>query len=158
MRRDEQAATLPRNRIMCPDCQKPKILFETERKANDFIRWNGDNLENQCGKLRAYYCPACCGWHISHQKYRKSYDSRTDNLISAFDRQKKKRTKIDRLIHKIDYEAKAREIYEDMPQIATKNGVKKYLTEFFSENNIRDDGGWLRKEVYKLWEQNRIEI
>ena len=145
----------PKNRVWCPDCGKPKMRFETEKKAENFIKWNGDNLEENNGTLRAYYCPACCCWHISHKKKWWGYDHRTDDLISAFERQKKKTTKIDRLIHHIDYEAQAKEIYDSMPQIDTKKGVKKYLTEYFKEIKIRDDGGGLRKEVYKLWEQNK---
>ena len=79
----------PKNRIMCPDCGRQKILFESESKANSFIKWNKDNIENG-DKLRAYYCPACCGWHISHQKYHKDMEGRTDKLIEAYNNQKKK--------------------------------------------------------------------
>jgi ssDNA-binding Zn-finger/Zn-ribbon topoisomerase 1 len=30
-----------RNRVMCPDCGKAKMLFESEKKAKRFIEWNG---------------------------------------------------------------------------------------------------------------------
>ena len=89
----------PRRRNMCPDCGRPKMLFETERKANDFIRWNGDEIDTHGGQLRAYYCPSCCGWHISHYRYHESYGHRTENLIGAYERTKKSMGKIDRLIH-----------------------------------------------------------
>ena len=78
----------PKNRIMCPDCGKQKILFESESKANNFIKWNKDNIENG-DKLRAYYCSACCGWHISHQKYRKDMEGRTDKMINTYNDLKK---------------------------------------------------------------------
>lgn len=28
----------PKNRVMCPDCGRSKMLFETETKANNFIK------------------------------------------------------------------------------------------------------------------------
>lgn len=95
----------PKNRIMCPDCGRQKILFESEAKANSFIKWNKDNIENG-DKLRAYYCPACCGWHISHQKYHKDMEGRTDKLIEAYNNQKKKHSEyeyqlIDELYNKL---------------------------------------------------------
>ena len=77
----------PQNRIMCPDCGKQKILFESETKANNFIKWNKDEIENG-DKLRAYYCPACCGWHISHQKFHKDMEGRTDKLIEIYNKEK----------------------------------------------------------------------
>jgi len=91
----------PQNRIMCPDCGKQKMLFESEAKANNFIKWNKDEIENG-DKLRAYYCPACCGWHISHQKFHKDMEGRTDKLIEAYNNQKKTHNEYDyQLIDKL---------------------------------------------------------
>ena len=55
----------PKNRVMCPDCGKQKMLFETERKAQDFLRWNSAEIPGG-ESLRPYYCKACCGWHLTH--------------------------------------------------------------------------------------------
>lgn len=73
----------PKNRIMCPDCGRQKMLFESEAKANNFIKFNKDTIENG-DKLRAYYCSACCGWHISHQKLHKDMGYKTDKMIKAY--------------------------------------------------------------------------
>ena len=73
----------PKNRVMCPDCGRPKMLFETESKGRNFIKFNSDNLDN-VEKLRVYYCPSCCGYHISSKKHKKFYDKQTDNLLKAF--------------------------------------------------------------------------
>lgn len=73
----------PKNRIMCPDCGRAKMLFETETKANNFIKFNSDTFENG-EELRAYYCPACCGYHISSKPHKRSYDSQTDRLLKAY--------------------------------------------------------------------------
>ena len=110
------------------------MLFETERKANDFIKWNGDNLDVAEGcELRAYYCPSCCGWHITHQRHRRGYDRNTDRLIDAFNKSKGNKMK------KIE-----------IREAVSKNVLKDYLTTYFAENGINDSGR-IRKAVYTLW-------
>ena len=37
----------PKNRVWCPDCMRPKMKFETEKQAQDFIKWNHDNFEEK---------------------------------------------------------------------------------------------------------------
>ena len=79
-----------RNRVMCPDCGKVKMLFESEKKAQRFIDWNADDI--QFGdRLRTYYCPACCGWHISHHQYSTYYEGQTEKLIDEFHKVTKKK-------------------------------------------------------------------
>ena len=149
----------PKNRIMCPDCMRPKILFESERKANAFIKWNGGEMRHG-EQLRAYYCPACCGWHISHQEYRTDYDDSTKNLVDAYNRSVKMQGKrrIDRLIYNEDYEAAARCVFDDMPEniknAPTKGIIRKYLKSYFAENAMKDDGG-LRHAIYTIWLNKR---
>lgn len=76
----------PKNRVMCPDCGRAKMLFGTEKEANTFLKFNMDAV-NPDGKrnMRVYYCPACCGWHISSHEYNGNND-RTDKLIAAYKR------------------------------------------------------------------------
>ena len=71
----------PKNRIVCPDCGKPKMLFDSESSVNNFIRFNNKEIGNY---LRSYYCPACCGWHITKMQYSSKYEGRTDKLINAY--------------------------------------------------------------------------
>jgi hypothetical protein len=75
-----------RNRVMCPDCGRAKMLFESEAKANNFIKWNGPDINTHGGVLRPYYCPSCCGWHISSKPYIEQYGHRTEELIGAYER------------------------------------------------------------------------
>lgn len=160
--RDEtMPAMKPKNRVMCPDCGKPKMLFESEKKAENFIKWNKDSLEEQHNVLRAYYCPACCGWHISHKYHRESYDKHTDNMIQAYREQKKSLTKIDKIVRSKEYEEhiklvekKAQEIWNDLPEKIQKSyykgTVKKYITQYIKVHGIENDGD-LRTAIYKLW-------
>lgn len=140
-----------KNRIMCPDCGKPKMFFKTEKEALSFIKWNSDEIENG-EQLRPYYCPSCCGYHISHKKHSRSFDYRTINMINDYHRgltsqdrsfQKKanKKSIIFTLQEKID---------EIMPFIKIDNiksfiSIKYYLKDFFSD-------WWKTHEQYDGWE------
>ena len=148
----------PNNRVMCPDCIRPKMLFETERKAENFIKWNAAEMKHG-ESLRAYYCPACCGWHISHQEHRDDYEVQTRNLVAAYNRSISLhgKKKIDRLIHEENYDAEARRIFDDLPEEVQhapfKKAVRKYLKTYFSDNGMKDDG-FLRTAIYKIWQKN----
>lgn len=76
-----------RNRFFCPDCGRVKMLFESREKAQRFIDFNGKDIWN-VDKLRPYYCPACCGWHISHLEYKDEYEGRTERMINEYKKKK----------------------------------------------------------------------
>ena len=78
----------PKNRVLCPDCGREKILFETEKKANLFIEYNWESLTDDKDKLRIYYCTACCGYHISSHKY-KGDNRNTERLINNYNKDKR---------------------------------------------------------------------
>ena len=78
----------PKNRVLCPDCGREKILFETEKKANLFIEYNWESLTDDKDKLRIYYCPACYGYHISSHKY-KGDNRNTERLINNYNKDKR---------------------------------------------------------------------
>ena len=46
------------------------MLFETEKKALLFIKFNSDEIlvDNVVTPTRAYYCESCMGWHVTHIK------------------------------------------------------------------------------------------
>lgn len=56
-----------RNQFYCFDCGRTKMLFESQKKAENFIRFNKAEFEEEGKKVpvRAYYCEACCGWHVT---------------------------------------------------------------------------------------------
>lgn len=59
-----------RNRIFCPQCKRPKMLFESQKKADNFIEFNKSEIEenNNYAPCRSYYCPFCAGWHVTHHQ------------------------------------------------------------------------------------------
>lgn len=56
-----------RNLIYCPQCKRSKQRFESKKEADMFIKYNAEECrqENGYAPIRAYYCQACCGWHLS---------------------------------------------------------------------------------------------
>lgn len=56
-----------KNRVFCPDCWRAKMVFPTLKKALNFIRYNKQDIIKEHGyaPVRAYYCGACNGWHLT---------------------------------------------------------------------------------------------
>lgn len=75
-----------KNQFYCIDCGKRKMRFETEKKANTFIKFNANDVEQERGLKpeRSYYCPACCSWHITSQKEIKYGKSRTEAILNLY--------------------------------------------------------------------------
>lgn len=55
------------NRFFCIGAGKHKMLFATEKKALNFIRFNRDEFDitGNVSPCRAYYCVLCIGWHVT---------------------------------------------------------------------------------------------
>lgn len=72
-----------KNRIFCPECRRTKMLFESEEKAERFIKFNKSEMGDY-HPTRTYYCVACGGWHTtSHEDYKPGrMDS--ENIIDAY--------------------------------------------------------------------------
>lgn len=97
----------PKNRIICPECNRSKIIFESEAKAQRFIEFNKDAMKHG-DKLRVYYCEACGGWHVTHHRYSTKYKNRTDKLIAAYERDSGAKETLRELNKKIGHKAKHR--------------------------------------------------
>jgi len=137
----------PKNRIMCPDCGRQKMLFESEAKANNFINWNKDTIPNG-DKLRSYYCPACCGWHISHQKYHEDMEGRTDKLIEEYKNLKAKvrNPNIDEIIN---------EVYQELVKFNSKD--RKSINQFLRQSEFSHYSTFVKQEAkVKYYIENKI--
>ena len=73
----------PKHRVFCREAQKAKILFETEKKANNFLKWNEDKIPHT-NPLRSYYCGACGGWHITHLILDENKRDQTDIVLERY--------------------------------------------------------------------------
>lgn len=85
-----------KNRIFCHECQRPKMLFETEKKALLFMKFNNEEIaaENEKVPARAYFCEACGGWHITHFIDPQRNKSRTQKVIEYMHSQQAKQKEI----------------------------------------------------------------
>ena len=68
-----------RNRVFCLAYGHHKMLFDNEQAANNFIKYNHDEILEENGKAptRAYYCDVCSGWHVTSMEafdIESSYD------------------------------------------------------------------------------------
>lgn len=128
-----------KNRVVCPDCGKAKMLFKSKKSAEKFIEYNGKDIDTGGNPLRSYYCPACCGYHITKRKYRKSYSTRTDNLINAYHSSLGSKKKIEKQTPPPPptTEQLAQDEVNKIPLeifILGKGSVKKYITETFRKD------------------------
>lgn len=72
-----------KNRYFCPDARRTKMLFETEGSAKRFIQFNSEEILEDEGKapVRAYYCVACAGWHVTSLKEKGNFKSRIERYF-----------------------------------------------------------------------------
>ena len=79
----EISRTAPKHRVFCPSANRQKLLFETERKALNFIRYNGDVIEKESGyrPIRAYYCACCGGYHTTSQRHNTLTEQQLDAIV-----------------------------------------------------------------------------
>ena len=87
-----------RNTIYCYGCQRTKMLFETKAKADNFIRYNSEGIqeENGMAPVRSYYCGICGSYHVTSNPSAtegERLDSRDRQLIETVTRRKKEKKK-----------------------------------------------------------------
>lgn len=76
-----------KNHIFCIDCLRTKMLFRSKKEALRCIEFNGDEMQERTGKrpIRAYYCIACGGWHITSKEYVPGQMSRIERYFHQLD-------------------------------------------------------------------------
>lgn len=95
----------PKNRVFCLECGRSKLLFETEKKAKLFIRYNASEIKQESEEnkapIRAYYCETCGGWHTTSREAKPWKEKQTQNVIDAFERSKNFGKEFDKKIKSI---------------------------------------------------------
>ena len=79
-----------KNHIYCPDCGRKKMVFSSEEKALNFIKFNSQDIleENGVAPTRAYFCIACCGWHLTSNSEAQNKKSRSEIILDAYEEAK----------------------------------------------------------------------
>lgn len=78
-----------KNQVFCYGCGRAKMLFETEKKALDFIRYNAEEIQEKNGyaPVRAYYCCICGGWHVtSMPSFDHSRPTPAERFLAQYER------------------------------------------------------------------------
>lgn len=88
-----------KNRFFCRACGKAKMLFETERQALNYIRFNSEEVteENGHAPVRAYYCNVCMGWHVTsnrNEEHFMGWKSKAEMAVDSFIKQKETKQEI----------------------------------------------------------------
>ncbi len=87
-----------RNKVYCYGCHRSKMLFESEAKANNFIKFNANEIKDETGvaPVRSYYCAYCGGYHVTSCKSAeigKRFDRKNQKEITQIHEQKQKKKK-----------------------------------------------------------------
>ncbi len=84
-----------KNRIYCRDCGRVKMLFESEKAANTFMKFNSEEIAELNGHapIQSYFCIACNGWHVTSHPEEKYAVSRTERVLDSYKVFKEKQVK-----------------------------------------------------------------
>lgn len=72
-----------KNRVFCRECNRMKMLFEEEKQALNFLKFNASNFDDKT-PVRAYYCDACFGWHLTSREGEAYKNPLTDNVVQDY--------------------------------------------------------------------------
>lgn len=81
-----------KNKVYCKDCGRFKMIFETEKKANNFIKFNSKEIDDESGisPNRSYYCLYCGCWHVTSSKVKLNIKSKTELVLEQYEQKKEK--------------------------------------------------------------------
>ncbi|MGJ8592291.1 MAG: hypothetical protein ACSHXF_07070 [Aquaticitalea sp.] len=73
-----------KNRHFCNGCHKVKILFDTKKRAYNFLKFNRQQIfkENGFAPIRSYRCHYCDGWHVTSRPYAKAAEPLVKPVIT----------------------------------------------------------------------------
>jgi hypothetical protein len=75
-----------KNRVYCHNSGKTKMLFEDEKKAKLFLKFNTEEIKSKSGHspVVSYFCIVCGGWHVTSQVKHPNYKSTTEKVLERY--------------------------------------------------------------------------
>lgn len=69
------------------------MLFETEKKAETFMKFNSSEIESEMGYRpeRSYYCAYCGGWHLTSKRENLTVQSTTEKVLNLYEQEKERK-------------------------------------------------------------------
>ena len=123
----------PKNRVFCPAIGRSKKLFDTKERAEMYIERNAETIRKNSGvaPVRAYYCKACGGWHVTHKL---TNSGREDEIIEKLINSNrkwstKKAAKSEPTKKPSDREVAERYFLKHYRQFSSKKEFKQFLKE-----------------------------
>ena len=85
-----------KSRVFCKDSGKNKVLFDSEKKAGLFIKFNIEEIAAESGysPIRSYFCISCGGWHVTSRNEADdsiAIKSRTEKILETYIEEKNKK-------------------------------------------------------------------
>jgi uncharacterized membrane protein YhiD involved in acid resistance len=137
-----------KNKVFCKNCERTKMLFETEKKAENFIKFNKEEIESESGysPQRSYYCVFCGGWHTTSLKEKlnlsrnermfEQYIQEKETIITKNNKPENKEDK-NKKIKNLENKVKEMNISQkEMFFLENIDNTKKEIEQLCSNNNI----------------------
>ena len=117
-----------KNQIFCVACGRPKMLFETKAKADNFIKFNSSEIMEESGKapIRSYYCEICGGYHVTSNNsktHAEWLDNRDKVLAEEVDRRVKANLKPKSSQKQTNQEPKSKENKLDILKLLEQSDI-----------------------------------
>lgn len=137
-----------KNRVYCNDCGRQKMLFETEKKADTFLKFNSEEIESDTGYCpqRSYFCISCNGWHVTSTKGNDSVKSRTEMVMELYEQRE-----ADKALIK-ERNAEIRKIRDEKTKSKLEDINKRIeMLEFITEKQVLSEAiNALNKDINEL--------
>lgn len=82
-----------KSKVYCLDAGRSKILFESEKKAGNFLKFNTNEILKTANHapVRSYFCKACNGWHVTSSAVVLNIPTHVDKVMDSFHEEQKNR-------------------------------------------------------------------
>ena len=97
-----------KNKVFCLESRSKKLFFETESRANNFIKFNSAEQEElgYAPPVRSYYCTACGGWHVTSNPVAHTGPSKSERVIEKMKEARQTRREVENVYNEKIKEAK----------------------------------------------------
>lgn len=136
-----------RGRVFCRECRRPKLLFDSEKKADLFIKFNADEIEECNGYApdRSYYCIACGGWHVTHKPFDPAMKSVSERVVEEYNNSVKSKESMRQKVI-----GKRHEIHKNNLEHISEISVSIEKIYGYIESGLHDEAETALLEAYKM--------
>lgn len=146
-----------KNLFYCFDCGRTKMLFVSQKKADNFIKFNKDAFEAEGKKVpvRSYYCEACGGWHVTSNPDEEHFKGSSNHLLTKMERI------VERKMQKVNYESflfrknklisEAKDLYREQDYVGCLRKCREAL-QILKDNGKSwwDENTLIKKMMYEV--------